>query len=108
MLISEINKIKFLLSKIISDLELAQTDDFTSNFANAKERMILVKSMKTKLLENFPLEELMTFDKELTTLTKLIQEKYDNIVEYKKKQLKEVSERIRFIQNRKKLISYNR
>ena len=62
MLIKEINKIKFLLRKVISDLELADSEDFTSNFENAKIRMILVKKMKDNLVENYPMEELQKFD----------------------------------------------
>ena len=108
MLIKEINKIKFLLKKVISDLELADSEAFLINFENAKVRMILIKKMKDNLIENYPLEELEKFDAELVPLAKQIHKMYDNIIEKKRLQLQEVVKRMRLIQNRKKLINYNR
>jgi hypothetical protein len=108
MLVKEINKIKFLLRKVISDLELADSEDFTVNFENAKVRMILVKKMKDNLLETYSLEELRQYDGELMPLTKQIQKIYDNIIEKKRKQLREVVKDMAQIQNRKKMINYNR
>jgi hypothetical protein len=108
MLVKEINKIKFLLRKVISDLELADSEDFTVNFENAKVRMILVKKMKDNLLETYSLEELRQYDGELIPLTKQIQKIYDNIIEKKRKQLREVVKDMAQIQNRKKMINYNR
>ena len=108
MLIKEINKIKFLLRKVISDLELADSEEFTLNFENAKVRMILIKKMKDNLVENYPMEELQKFDVELVPLAKQIHKIYDNIIEKKRIQLQEVVKQMRQIQNRKKLINYNR
>jgi hypothetical protein len=108
MLIKEINKIKFLLKKVISDLELADSEEFTENFENAKVRMILVKKMKDNLIENYPIEELVKFDAELVPLAKQIHRIYDNIIEKKKLQLQEVVKRMKQLQNRKKLVNYNR
>lgn len=108
MLIKEINKIKFLLKKVISDLELADSEEFTINFENARIRMILIKKMKENLLENYPVEELEKFDVELVPLAKQIHKIYDNIIEKKRLQLQEVVKRMRQIQNKKKLINYNR
>lgn len=108
MLLKEINKIKFLLKKVISDLELADSEEFTINFENAKVRMILIKKMKDNLAENYPIEELEKFDVELVPLAKQIHKIYDNIIEKKRLQLQEVVKRMRQIQNRKKLINYNR
>lgn len=93
---------------MISDLELADSEEFTLNFENAKVRMILVKKMKDNLVENYPMEELQKFDVELVPLAKQIHEIYDNIIEKKKIQLQEVVRQMRQIQNRKKLINYNR
>jgi len=108
MLIKEINKIKFLLKKVISDLELADSEEFTINFENARIRMILIKKMKENLIENYPIEELEKFDAELVPLAKQIHKIYDDIIEKKRMQLQEVVKRMRLIQNRKKLINYNR
>jgi len=104
----EINKIKFLLKKVISDLELADSEDFTDNFENAKVRMIMVKKMKDNLVGNYPMEELVKFDPELVPLAKQIHKTYDNIIEKKRLQLQEVVKQMRQIQNRKKLVNYNR
>lgn len=108
MLIKEINKIKFLLKKVISDLELADSEEFSVNFENAKIRMILVKKMKDSLVENYQLEELQQYDDELLPLTKQIQKIYDNIIEKKRLKLQDVVKQMRQIQIRKKLINYNR
>lgn len=108
MLIKEINKIKFLLKKVISDLELADSEEFTENFENAKVRMILVKKMKDNLIEDYPIEELVKYDAELVPLAKQIHKTYDNIIEKKRMQLQEVVKRMRQLQNRKKLVNYNR
>jgi hypothetical protein len=108
MLVKEVNKIKFLLKKVISDLELADSEEFTINFENARVRMILIKKMKENLLENYSAEELEKCDVELIPLAKQIHKIYDDIIEKKRLQLQEVVKRMRQIQNKKKLINYNR
>jgi small-conductance mechanosensitive channel len=108
MLLNEINKIKFLLRKVISDLELADLEEFTVNFENAKVRMFLIKKIKDKLIKDYPIAELQKFDAELVPLAKQIHKIYDNIIEKKRKQLQEVVKQLSQIQNKKKLINYNR
>jgi hypothetical protein len=108
MLINEINKIKFLLRKVISDLELADLEEFTVNFENAKVRMFLIKKIKDNLIENYPIEELQKFDPELVPLAKQIHKIYDDIIDKKRKQLQEIGKQLREIQNRKKLTNYYR
>jgi hypothetical protein len=108
MLVNEINKIKFLLNNVISDLELADSEEFNGNFENAKIRMYLIKKMKDNLVKDYSLEELQRFDVELVPLAKQIQKIYDNIIKKKKQQLQEVVKQLRQIQNRKKLTNYYR
>ena len=108
MLLNEINKIKFLLRKVISDLELADSEEFNVNFENAKVRMFLVKKIKDSLIQDYPIAELQKFDAELVPLAKQICKIYDNIIEKKRKRLQEVVTQLRQIQNRKKLTNYYR
>jgi hypothetical protein len=108
MLKKEINKIKFLFKLVISDLELADSEDFTENFENARVRMILVQRMKDNLIKNFPIEELKKYDVDLLPLAKQIHEIYDNIIEKKRKKLKAVVGQMSQLQNRQKLLNYNR
>jgi len=108
MLQKEINKIKFLLKKILNDLDLVDTEDFQSNFNNAKTRMILVQKTKNELINLYPIDELRKFDPELTFIAKQIQKKYDNIIATKKKQMRIIEERLKLLSNKKKLIYYNR
>ncbi len=108
MLQKEIEKIKFLLEKVLSDLDLMLTGDFQKNYDNAKVRMKLFNELKENLVKEYPIEELRKYNHELTLLTKQIHKKYDNIIEVKKKQLQEVVLSMNLLQNRKKLINYNR
>ncbi len=108
MLAKEIENIKNLLKDIISDLNLINNGDFQSNFDNAKEKMQLFNEMKEKLELEYPIEDLRNYEHELMILTKQISKTYDNIIEVKKRQLKEVVFKIKLLQNRKKLINYSR
>jgi len=108
MLQKEIEKIKFLLKKILNDLSLVETEDFQSNFNNAKTRMILVQKTKNELIIQYSMDELRKFDPELTLIAKQIQKKYDNIIAIKKIQMKVIEERLKMLSNKKKLIYYNR
>lgn len=108
MLQTEIDKIKFLLKKVLSDLDLVESGEFQKNFDNAKERMISFQKLKNELIKDYPVEELKKYDAELTMLTKQINNKYDNIIEVKKKLMQEIELRMKLLQNRKKLINYSR
>lgn len=108
MLINEIDNIKNLLNNVIKDLNLLETGDFQINFDNAKNKMKLFNELKENLIKRYPIEELRKYDKELILLTKQINNKYDNIIEVKKKQMHEIAFRMKLLQNRKKLINYSR
>lgn len=107
MLQLEIDKMKFLLNKVISDLVLVETEEFQPNFDNAKTRMILFNKIKDNLIKEYPVEELRKYENELISLTKQIRNKFDNIVKKKKSDMATISARMKHIQNRKKLINYN-
>ena len=108
MLSVEIENIKNILREVIKDLSLIETDDFQANFESAKDKMRIFHEMKEKLIKDYSLEELRNYEQELLIITKQINNKYDNVIEVKKKQLQEVGLKIRLLQNRKKLINYSR
>ncbi len=108
MLNNEIEKLKSLLNKVLNDLFLIETKEFQINFDNAKARMIAVHKLKNELIVRFPMEELKKYESELTSITKQIHKKYDNIIALKKKKMRLIEERQRFLSNKKKLIYYSR
>ena len=108
MLNEEIKNIENLLKDVLEDLSLIETADFQVNFDNAKNKMQLFNKMKEKLIEDYPIEELSKSSQGLIFLTKQINNKYDNIIEVKKKQMQEIVLRMKLLQNRKKLINYSR
>ena len=108
MLNEEIKNIENLLKDVLNDLSLIETADFQVNFDNAKNKMQLFNKMKEKLIKDYPIEELSNRSHGLIFLTKQINNKYDNIIEVKKKQMQEIVLRMKLLQNRKKLINYSR
>ncbi len=104
----KINKLKFYFLLALKELNELTHENFSDNLATAKSCMQDAEILKNELKKEYKYEVLKPYEKELMKITKQIREKYDNIVESKKLEMARISERIRFIQNKKKLVNYIR
>ena len=103
-----INEIKRLLLEIISYFDNIDEINFKKNLDNSLKNMNLVDSLKRELRSIYGAEQLKNNEMELSVLSKLIQEKFDNIVRLKKEETENISDNLKQIQNQKKIANYIR
>jgi hypothetical protein len=102
-------RIKFLLVELISKIDkLNDENDFFERLESIKENLSEVQQLKSELIKNSNIADFEKISPELNHFAKLIKEKFDNIIEEKKRELIEVSVNIKNLQNSRKLINYNR
>lgn len=83
-------------------------DNFDQTIKIVRDLLTKTKEMKEYLLKVYSINDLKHFDSELTKLTKLIKNCFDNIIEQKKAKLDETIVLIKQSQNKKKLVNYIR
>lgn len=109
---SDINKrierIKFLLNESYQKMNGITDDTFTSTFAEVKTLLEESQEHKYFILSKYSPTELKAYEPELTKLTKHVAELFDNIIEKKNNELMILANRIKFVQNQKKLVNYHR
>ncbi len=103
-----INEIKRLLLEIIYYFDNIDEINFKKNLDNSLKNMNLVDSLKRELRSIYGAEQLKNNEMELSVLSKLIQEKFDNIVRLKKEETENISDNLKQIQNQKKIANYIR
>ncbi len=105
---NKIERIKFLLSEAHKNLCNITEDNFDETLLRVKKMLAESQKNKSYLLAKFSMPELKIFEPELTKLSKQISETFDNIIEKKRQDIAVVADRIKFVQNQKKLVNYHR
>jgi len=105
---SEIKGLQFLLKNIYSDLSSISMDSFSERIPKIRNKMEMVVYKRKELLLKFDKSELKKYDEKLFSLSKLIQKKFDNIIEHYKGKKLEIAKKLLQIDNQKKLANYIR
>ncbi|MBU1097687.1 MAG: hypothetical protein CVV23_15445 [Ignavibacteriae bacterium HGW-Ignavibacteriae-2] len=103
-----INNIKHLFNEAALELDKITTDEFDTHFNNAKSNMILIRQLRKELKQNFPNEQLKKNDEELINLAKLIEKKYDDIIEEFIEERNILAIKLGTVSNQKKIAQYSR
>ena len=90
------------------ELDKISVDDFETHFIRAKSNMILIHKLREELKREHPRTELENNDKEIIFLAKQIENKYDNIIEKYIEERNILSEKLKSVQNKKKIANYSR
>ncbi len=104
----KVGKIKYLLTEVLKNLNQITSSNFEEVFPKIKSLLDESQKHKKFLLSNYSKNELKIFEPDLTKLAKQIKESFDNIAKAKKLEMAKLAEEIQYIQNKKKLIYYNR
>ena len=104
----KVGKIKYLLTEVLKNLNQITSSNFEEVFPKIKSLLDESQKYKKFLLSNYSKNELKIFEPDLTKLAKQIKESFDNIAKAKKLEMAKLAEEIQYIQNKKKLIYYNR
>ena len=107
-LAAKIDNVSELLNQVLSTLNGINDTNLLHNLSLAKKLMENVNNMKQELKSRYSSSELMVFDPGLTEIAKQISDKFDNIIEYKARELEIITKKLKMIQNRKKLLNYSR
>ncbi len=96
------------LSEINSLLDELNDDNFSDKFSRINFLIDDIESLRQKMLNKFPLEDLKKNEKKINLLTKQIKIKLDNIFVEKKKESEEIKKKLNFVQNQKKISNYRK
>jgi len=98
---NDFKKVSFFLNNIEQNNVFEQI-----GMVNNVSKDILFK--KNQLLENFPLEKLKLFNKEFDIFIKQIQKKFDSMIQENKIKQRSISNELKNLLNKKKLVKYGR
>lgn len=101
----KIKKIENLLEKVLEDLTNLTEENFDQKFQSAKSTMVEIKREKVQNGGKF---NVFKVSNKIVQLTKLITEKYDNVIKDWAERLKLVQKEIELTRNQKKITIYNR
>ena len=104
----KIDVIKELFDKTLFELNGISIDHFDSHFNRAKKNVTDINKLREELLQDFSLEELEKYDQELLDLAKQIKNTYDNIIGKFTEERNILSEKLKSVQNKKKIANYSR
>ncbi len=98
-------EIEKLLSDVLADLSNLTEDNFEKVFEAAKEKMKNADKLKNEFLSKFEGSQKIL---KISELTKLISEKFDNVVKEWQSKVNKAKSDLEQIQNQKKILIYNR
>ncbi len=101
-----IKNISLLLDDVINCLDVLSEDNFDELYPRVVLDMKEVHSLKQLLLSKYNIDALKIYNIELLEKTKLIQIKFDNIIEFKEKEQAEILMQLQKMQNNRKLANY--
>ncbi len=102
-------RLKFLFVELVSKIDnLTDENNFFAELKSIKTGISEIQTIKNDLFADPNKEELKKMEPELNNFAKQIQEKFDNIIEKKRKDLAEIALKIGNLQNSRKLANYNR
>lgn len=99
--LSELENILDLLRKI-------DEENFETNFAQVKNKMIYVRNEIIQLEKSGFFIHNPEIQKKIEDFSKLISKEYDNLISLWRKKIKEISEMLISSQNEKKILNYKR
>lgn len=103
--IKEINLILQLISEAFNSLS---TENFDAIMADLDGNLQKVNLLKKELKNEYDHAALSKYEPELNDMAKLIEKKFDNIIEDIKNEQNAISAELSKYQNQRKLINYNR
>ncbi len=97
-----------LLNNLAIKLDEINPENFDEKFQSAMEIMMVIQKIKDDLIKNYGKENLLKNIPEVCQGAKLIEEKYDNIIERFKKALFKLENELSSLNSQKKIINYLR
>lgn len=104
----KIKEINAILELLLVALDRLNDENFGSVMAELEENIRKVNSLRDELKENYDIGVLGKYEPELNSLTKQLENKFDNIINEIKTEQNKISLELKNIQNKKKLVNYNR
>ena len=104
----KIELIKFLLKKANEKMNHLTNDNFDESFSEIKGLLAESHKHRNALLAVYPPAELKVYGPELNLLTKQLSESFDNIIKKKREDLGILADKIKSVQNKRKLANYHR
>jgi len=104
----KIDKLEATLNSVISELDTFDNDNFDKKIERLSFLREWIDKQKNELISEFDRESLKIYNIKLDKQIKLINEKFDNVIESNKKTQKEVSVQLKNLLNNKKLANYKR
>ena len=102
-------RLKFLFVELVTKIDnLADENNFFDLLNIIKTEISEIQTIKNDLINGANKEDFKKMEPELNKFAKLIQEKFDDIIERKRNDLAEIALKIGNLQNSRKLANYNR
>ncbi len=100
--------IKLNIVKSLNILDFISEDNFNIEFPKAVKYISEAGKIKNEFQVSCLPSELPEFEKKLYSLTKQLKEKFDNIIAGKQQRIFEIAKELKELNNKKKLVNYNR
>ena len=107
-LTDQIQQLKILLETTYADLSDISVKNFNNKMPTIRNKINQIVLKRKELIQQYKREDLLQYDKKLFNLTKQIQEKFDNVIEWYKTETLEIAQKLVQIRNRKKIANYVR
>ncbi len=107
-LTTEIEQLENLLKTTYIDLSDISVDNFNDKMPLIRNNLNQIVLKRKQLLQQYERKDLLKYDKKLFHITKQIQEKFDNVIEWYKTETLEIAQKLVQIRNRKKIANYVR
>ncbi|MCH8033231.1 MAG: hypothetical protein IH950_05665 [Bacteroidetes bacterium] len=107
-LTDQIQQLKILLETTSADLSDISVKNFNNKMPTIRNKINQIVLKRKELIQQYKREDLLQYDKKLFNLTKQIQEKFDNVIEWYKTETLEIAQKLVQIRNRKKIANYVR
>ncbi len=96
------------LNKVLLLLDTIQEETFDTSIKEITECLKENSEIKKELKNSLPDGKYLEIVKETEEITKLIRDKFDNIINEKKEEMKLVEKELSILNNKKKLANYSR
>ncbi|MCH7962727.1 MAG: hypothetical protein IH852_02190 [Bacteroidetes bacterium] len=107
-LTDQIQQLKILLETTYADLSDISVKNFNKKMPPIRNKINQIVLKRKELIQQYKKKDLLQYDKKLFNLTKQIQEKFDNVIEWYKTETLEIAQKLVQIRNRKKIANYVR
>ncbi len=97
-----------LMDLLTLQLDSINTNNFDDKFQEAMESMMVIQKLKKDVCEKWGKEYFEKNEPNILKKAKLIEEKYDNIIEQFRNELKKVEKEISALNSQRKIVNYIR